>query len=521
MKRNIPLSVQIWLFCVGVTLSIFLLIALVLPYSLRNFFTEQVFDILMGSEPTINCAVSVVATSASPMPVQPSIQIKENEEDKASIGPIETEGPIEIKSLMITLPASVSGNNNVDTFSFSANEGDNNNVDGSFSAVIPTITTAITPASLPIVNYLIINEDISAKGPYELPEGFYQGIRDDAQKQIAQVAKYSQEINKRTLYYVIRKNQINGQAASLVSYTWGSYSDDLAQQMLGRLTWLMVVAILGSLLPSILLARRLTQPLVQMENHMTQIAEGNLQQPIILKRRDEIGRLAQSFEQMRCRLLRQDEAQRSYHQNISHELKTPVMIIRSYSQSILDGVYPNGTLEGSLAVINKETDRLDKRIGDLIYLSKLNYLTTREPEWVLFPLDQELRDCLERFKCQRVDIQFEIQLKPLSIRGDREQWRVVLENLLDNQIRYAKQVIRIILENHEGKGILSIVNDGPLIDEGQLSSLFEPFATGNNGQYGLGLAIVRQVVNLHQGTIKVENLKTGPCFLIELPCAAE
>ncbi|PKM76551.1 MAG: sensor histidine kinase [Firmicutes bacterium HGW-Firmicutes-15] len=520
MKRNIPLSVQIWLFCVGVTLSIFLLIALVLPYSLRNFFTEQVFDILMGSEPTINCAVSVVATSASPMPVQPSIQIK-NEEDKASIGPIETDGPIETKSLMITLPTNENGNNNTGTLFISSTESGNNNGEGIFSAVIPTIATAITPASLPIVNYLIINEDISATGPYELPEGFYQGIRDDAQEQIAQVAKYSKEINKRTLYYVIRKNQINGQAASLVSYTWGSYSDDLAQQMLGRLTWLMLVAILGSLLPSILLARRLTQPLVQMENHMTQIAEGNLQQPITLKRRDEIGRLAQSFEQMRCRLLRQDEAQRSYHQNISHELKTPVMIIRSYSQSILDGVYPNGTLEGSLAVINKETDRLDKRIGDLIYLSKLNYLTTREHEWALFYLDQELRDCLERFKCQRVDIQFETQVNSLRIRGDREQWRVVLENILDNQIRYARQVIKICLKKQEGIGILSIANDGPLIDEGQLSSLFEPFAIGNKGQYGLGLAIVRQVVNLHQGTIKIENHKTGPCFLIELPYAAE
>lgn len=514
MKKNIPLSVQIWLFCVGVTLSIFLLIALVLPYSLRSFFTEQVFDILMGSEPTINCDVSVVGKSASPMSDQQIIEIKENEEDKAIIGKIET------KSLMITLPTNENGNNNIGTLSISATESGNNNGEGIFS-VIPTIATAITPASLPIVNYLIINEDISATGPYELPEGFYQGIRDDAQKQIAQVAKYSKEINKRTLYYVIRKNQINGQAASLVSYTWGSYSDDLAQQMLGRLTWLMLVAILGSLLPSILLARRLTRPLVQMENHMTQIAEGNLQQPITLKRRDEIGRLARSFEQMRCRLLRQDEAQRSYHQNISHELKTPVMIIRSYSQSISDGVYPNGTLEGSLAVINKETDRLDKRIGELIYLSKLNYLTTREHQWELFSLDQEIRDCLERFKCQRVDIRFESHLNPLSIKGDREQWRVVLENLLDNQIRYACQVIKICLENREGIGILSITNDGPQIDEVQLSSLFEPFATGNMGQFGLGLAIVRQVVNLHQGTIKVENLKTGPCFLIELPCEAE
>lgn len=83
--------------------------------------------------------------------------------------------------------------------------------------------------------------------------------------------------------------------------------------------------------------------------------------------------------------------------------------------------------------------------------------------------------------------------------------------------RYAGRCIEICLENGSGTGSLSISNDGPFIDEEQIQSLFEPFSSGNEGQFGLGLSIVREVVSLHHGTIKAENLKNGPRFLIEFP----
>ncbi|MCG6197942.1 sensor histidine kinase, partial [Anoxybacillus sp. LAT_38] len=75
---------------------------------------------------------------------------------------------------------------------------------------------------------------------------------------------------------------------------------------------------------------------------------------------DEIGRLARSIERMRERLVRQDEAQQAFLQDVSHELKTPVMVIRSYAQSILDGIYPRGDLQGSVQVIDSEAERLEK-----------------------------------------------------------------------------------------------------------------------------------------------------------------
>lgn len=103
----------------------------------------------------------------------------------------------------------------------------------------------------------------------------------------------------------------------------------------------MLAVFILSWIPSLWLSRYLTRPLVEMETNIARLAEREWHRPFVLDRKDEIGKLARSFENMRIRLVKQDEAQQSFLQNISHELKTPVMVIRSYAQSILDGIYPN------------------------------------------------------------------------------------------------------------------------------------------------------------------------------------
>ncbi len=226
---------------------------------------------------------------------------------------------------------------------------------------------------------------------------------------------------------------------------------------------------------------------------------------------------------MRQRLVKQDKAQQSFLQHISHELKTPVMVIRSYAQSMLDGIYPKGTLDGSILVINDEAERLEKRIRDLLYLTKLNYLSTRERDLESFNMTELLKERLERFQCRRPELLWNVKFISFNTTGDRKQWEVALDNLLDNQMRYAVKRIVLSLDRQAEtpeKVLLRIWNDGNSIEPDLLDLLFEPYQIGQDGEFGLGLAIVKQITDFHRAKIWASNERDcgeeGVAFYIEL-----
>src|SRR5690606_19644537 len=132
-------------------------------------------------------------------------------------------------------------------------------------------------------------------------------------------------------------------------------------------------------------------------------------------------------------------------------------------------------------------------------------------------LDKLIKDVIERLAWNRTDIDWELRLPPAEIKGDMEQWRVVIENLLDNQMRYAKNSILISLRDKGSSVLLKIRNDGPPIEDEVLKSLFSKYNVGEKGQFGLGLAIVQRIVNLHQAKIWAKNEKIGVSFFVEIP----
>lgn len=101
--------------------------------------------------------------------------------------------------------------------------------------------------------------------------------------------------------------------------------------------------------------------------------------------------------------------------------------------------------------------------------------------------------------------------------GDPEQWSKLLENILENQIRYAKSTIDVYVKSEAKKAIIIIKNDGPHIEDGMLSSLYEPFNKGKKGEFGLGLSIVKRILTLHRAVISIENEHVGVRYRIEIP----
>jgi len=254
----------------------------------------------------------------------------------------------------------------------------------------------------------------------------------------------------------------------------------------------------------------LIYPLNQIKAYISKIKNDEPAE-LTIKRHDEIGDVAYALVDMEKELQKQSKEKQEMIQNISHDLKTPIATIRSYSESIKDGVYPYGTLEKSIDVIIEHADRLEKKVRSLIALNKMDYLLDECEEGEHLNMNEVIDKVLLSLKVIRPEITFERDMdKNVLFHGDEDPWRIVVENLVDNALRYAASTIRI--ELHPGE--LNVINDGDPIEEERLPKLFKPYERGTGGQFGLGLSIVYKIVTTYGYRISAENLASGVAFRI-------
>ncbi|RSK26054.1 sensor histidine kinase [Bacillus sp. HMF5848] len=361
------------------------------------------------------------------------------------------------------------------------------------------------------VNHLIFTERGRVRSETALPVSIIRYVRTQALSQEAAYKRYEGVIDGERMYYVIKKGNTAFGEVILISYVWDSYLTELVRTLFSRLLFIIVAALLLIWLPALWLANYLTKPLRQMQSHVKQIANRHWHEPLEMKRQDEIGNLAESIEVMRKTLIQQDDLQQATLQNISHELKTPIMVIHSYADAILDGVFPKNDLQGTVYVIKEEAERLEKRVKDLLYLTKLDYYETKEAKQEYFHIKELLIEILDRLHVQRPGINIQVDVFNELIYGNEEQWKVAFENIIDNGLRYAKSCLSISAVDDK---TIKIWNDGPQIEEAMKNSLFKKFNKGKGGKFGLGLAIVERVAELHQAKVFAENENNGVAFYI-------
>ena len=387
-----------------------------------------------------------------------------------------------------------------------------------FPRNLPHIENDKADQNIRTVRHILFNNNKQIFPPNPLPRPFLENFIQQALAQEMDLKRYQEFIRGNRMFYVIRRITTPTNTFYLLSYMWDSYRQNLVHTLFLQLSLVMGVVFTLSWIPAIILAKYLTKPLVILEKHVSQIAKQNWGEPVTIQREDEIGRLAKSIEVLRNRLIRQSEIQQNSLQNISHALKTPVMVIRSYAQSILDGIFPKGSLEASVLVIDQEAERLEKRNRDLLYLTKLDVLNPTNQSQEQYRFDELIIDIINRFQVRRKDIKWLSNLEKINYSGDYDQWTVALENLLDNQVRYAHNTISISLKAQPNSQILiQIGNDGPPIEEKTMKTLFEKFHPGIKGEFGLGLSITAQIIKLHGGTITAANQEDGVVFSIIIP----
>jgi len=476
--KHWPLAIKIWFVFAALLLCIFLMVASVLPYLLKNFFTEQTYAMIRDSQQQLTFVEGIFGKEGG------HFKFRED-------------GVVEIAMPLSTDQAAPNDDSTT----------------GRFEKVQPT-----GYIEGPTIGHLILVEGKAyfLNRDRGLPDTLTKRLEQEAVEQVKEVETNSVEVEGHTLFYSISKT-INDGSGVLISYAWAEYRNEMVGTMFRNLLLILIVFMLLSSIPCIWLARYLSSPLTRMERQMKRMSEGNWHEPFESGRRDEIGRLSHAFDEMRQRLLRQDETQQALLQNISHELKTPVMIIRNYAQSIVDGIYPRGSLEGSVDTILQETDRLMERVYELLSLSRLQYVSSREVPHQWFNVDDVVRDTVERLRFRRPEIHWVVEPPSWRIHGNLDQWQVVFENLLDNQIRYARQQISITASVDDSlRRIIEIRNDGPQLEASLLNGLFEPYRMGVNGQFGLGLSIVWQILNSYGAQIEVSNEESGVIFRLML-----
>jgi signal transduction histidine kinase len=277
------------------------------------------------------------------------------------------------------------------------------------------------------------------------------------------------------------------------------------------------------------LARTLARPIHDLTTATQALARGELGQQVAVRANDEIGQLAQAFNQMSADLARASQLRRQMTADIAHELRTPLSLILGYTESLSDGKLPAD--QATFDLMHEEARHLSRLIDDLRLLS-----LAEAGELSLVRQPVEPAALLDRIaqahapEAQRHGVTIAVQDGPTtpSINVDAGRMAQVLDNLMSNALRHTPAGGRITLaaEATDSAVHVRISDTGSGIDPADLPHVFDRFYRADKSRQrtgaesGLGLAIAKSIVEAHGGSITVESaVGRGTAFTITLPAA--
>lgn len=308
-----------------------------------------------------------------------------------------------------------------------------------------------------------------------------------------------------------------------------------------KILLLIIILTIASLSVIIFIFKTLIKSLGKVESCSIRLAEGKLDEKIVNTyspaESNEITMILKSLEKMRCELLEVQSRKNRFIMGISHDLRTPVAVIKGYCEAIQDGVITDGeeTMQ-SLTLIHSKASQLEDMIDTLINFMKLNNTEIKEQleSENVTSLIKEFSKYAEVtgtiFK-RKIITNIELS-KDIFVPLNNQLINRSFENIFNNAVRYTKSggtitITSFIDSNSETKSIiLKIADDGIGIDKKDLPNIFDMFYRGTNSRreegMGIGLSVVKNIMDTHGWKISVESKKNkGTCFTIEIPYSEE
>ena len=210
------------------------------------------------------------------------------------------------------------------------------------------------------------------------------------------------------------------------------------------------------------------------------------------------------------------ERQQTFFQNASHELKTPLMAIQGYAEGIQAGVMDTAS---AAEVILAESDRMTELVDELLDISKIDM--GRQP---LTLSEMDVRELLydsiravEPAAAGGITIVPDFLEEPVMVSCDDTRLRRAVTNILSNGVRYARSELRLTCRTEKRHATIRIQDNGDGIAEADLPHIFDRFYMGKSGKSGIGLALTKEIIHLHKGTIRAYNGDSGAVFEISIP----
>lgn len=317
----------------------------------------------------------------------------------------------------------------------------------------------------------------------------------------------------------------------------------LQENMIIQYEKYLLFSVATGLLLAVLLAlyfsSQLSKPIIRIKESALILAAGHYGYKTGIKRKDEIGSLAESMDVLSDRLvegekLRQgiERSRRDFFSNVSHELRTPITVMKGYADTLVDGSVDDPKKQQEyLFRIRRECDSMERLVSDLLILSRMqnpDFQLNKDILNVIAVAQDAMRSMRILMKEHNMTGVVEYEDARSLIDGDYDRIRQLFVILLENAVKYGREgsKIRIFVEHADGRVRAEVKNYGSVIPKEEWEHVFEKFyRASNHGKKdgsGLGLVVADNIVKRHGGEISVSSSEEeGTCFVITFPATTE
>jgi signal transduction histidine kinase len=318
------------------------------------------------------------------------------------------------------------------------------------------------------------------------------------------------------------------QEKMIVMVSYGFERDFARMKYLFVLASIISITITGLLI--YYLSRRITAPLREMNRVAHQIAKGQFDQRVKVKTSDELGQLGESFNYMARELASLDQMRKDFVANVSHDLRSPLTSIHGFVRAFLDHTIPKDREHHYLSAMKEQTERMIKLVNDLLDMARIE-AGQLEIRPVIFNLSELVRQVIARMEPEFVKSQIDIDLiseegEDLHVFADPDRIDQVIVNLIHNAMQFSPSSTHVeVILKKEDKAIVSVRDYGSGIKKEDIKHIWKRFYKADKARSkkqgtGIGLSIVKHILDLHQTSIHVDSQEgkgTTFAFTLSLP----